>query len=86
MTPYTILSYLSGLGFIAPDLDTPTILGTALALHTCDAIVCRLIAHNNGYPRNLWTVLGFIGGLWAVAVLFLLPPRAPAPPPPRALP
>jgi hypothetical protein len=52
----------------------------------CDAIVCRLIAHNNGYPKNLWTLLGFIAGLWAVAVLILLPPRAAAPPPPRALP
>jgi hypothetical protein len=86
MTLVTVLSYLSGLGFVAPDLDPPTLLGTALALHVCDAIMCRLFAHNNGYPKNLWTLLGFIAGLWAVAVLILLPPRAAAPPPPRALP
>ena len=86
MTLFTVLSYLSGLGFVAPDLDPPTLLGTALALHVCDAIMCRLFAHNNGYPKNLWTLLGFIAGLWAVAVLILLPPRAAAPPPPRALP
>src|SRR5215831_439020 len=71
----TIIGYLSGLRFVAPDLDAPTVLGTALALHVCEAIVRRLFAHNNGYPKNLWTLLGFIGGLWAVAVLILLPRR-----------
>ena len=60
---------------MAPDLPPPTLLGTALGLHICDAIMCRLFAHNNGYPKNLWTVLGLIGGLWAVAVLILLPRR-----------
>jgi hypothetical protein len=44
-------------------------------LHTCDAIMCRLFARNNGYPRNAWTALGFVGGIWAVAVLILLPRR-----------
>jgi len=87
MTMLSVLSYLSGLGFVAPDLDPPTLFGTALALHVCDAIMCRLIAYNNGYSKNLWTLLGFIAGLGAVAVLILLPPRAAAPPPPpRALP
>lgn len=78
----TVLAYLTGLAFVAPGLETPALLGTALALHTCDAIMCRLFAHNNGYPKNLWTVLGFIAGLAAVAVLVLLPRRAAAPPPP----
>ena len=57
----------------------------ALALHVCDAILCRLFAHNNGYPKNLWTLLGFMAGLWAVAVLILLPRRGAPPAPPRAL-
>ena len=39
-----------------------------------------LFAHNNGYPKNVWTALGFIGGIWAVAVLILLPRRAPTAP------
>jgi hypothetical protein len=51
-----------------------------LAIHICDAIMCRLLAHNNGYPKTAWTVLGFIGGLWAVVVLLLLPRRIAAPP------
>jgi preprotein translocase subunit Sec61beta len=75
MTFATLLSYWSGLAFVAPDLDPATIVGTALVVHVCDAIMCRLFAHNNGYPKTLWTLLGFVGGLWAVAVLVLLPRR-----------
>ena len=86
MTLATALAYLTGLRFVAPDLELPALLGTALALHLCDAIMCRLFAHNNGYPKNLWTALGFVAGLWAVAVLILLPRRAGAPPAPRPLP
>jgi len=37
--------------------------------------MCRLFAHNNGYPKNLWTVLGFVFGVWAVAVLIVLPSK-----------
>ena len=85
MTLATALSYLSGLGFVAPDLPVPALVGTAVALHICDAILCRLFAYNNGYPRNLWTALGLIAGLWAVAVLILLPRRGGAGGPPRPL-
>ena len=84
MSAETTLAYVSGLAFVSPQLDGPTLLGTALALHVCHAVMCRLFAYNNGYPKNLWTVLGFIAGLWAVAVLILLPRRA-DPPPPRPL-
>ena len=85
MTLVTALSYLSGLGFVAPDLPPATVVGTALALHVCDAIMCRLFAHNNGYPKTVWTVLGFIAGLWAVALLILLPRRSVPPSAPRPL-
>lgn len=82
MTVATLVAYLSGLWLVAPGLDPPTLLGTGLALHMCYAVMCRLIAHNNRYPKNLWTVLGFVTGLWAVAVLILLPRRDGSPPPP----
>ncbi|HEV7731810.1 MAG TPA: hypothetical protein VGR62_06595 [Candidatus Binatia bacterium] len=75
MTLETVLGYWTALAFVAPPMPLPTLLGTALGLHICDAIMCRLVAHNNGYPKNLWTLLGFIGGIWAVAVLILLPRR-----------
>jgi hypothetical protein len=80
MTLATFLSYWSGLAFVAPELPWPTLIGTILGLHTCDAIMCRLFAHNSGYPKTTWTVIGFIGGLWAVAVLLLLPRRPGEPP------
>ena len=86
MTVEVFLSYWTGLGFVASDLDLWTLVGTALAVHVCDAIMCRLFAHNNGYPKNLWTGLGLVAGLWAVAVLILLPRRDAAPPPPGRLP
>jgi len=59
--------------------------GTALALHVCDAIFCRLLASNNGYARNAWTAAGLIAGVWAVGVLILLPRRAASGAPPRPL-
>ena len=85
MTLLTLLGYWTGLALVAPGLDLPTLLGTALALHVCDAVMCRLFAVNNGYPKNLWTLLGLVAGLWAVAVLILLPRRDEAPSPPRPL-
>jgi hypothetical protein len=71
----TVLPYLSGLAFVAPNLDAPARLGTSLVLLICHGIMCRLFASNNGYPKNLWTALGLFGGLWAVAVLIVLPRR-----------
>ncbi len=79
MSIATALSYWSGLGFIAPGLPWQTLVGTVLVIHTCDAIMCRVLAHNNGHPKTLWTVLGFVGGLWAVAALLLLPRHGDAP-------
>jgi hypothetical protein len=76
MTLTTFLGYWSGLAFVRPDLGLRTLVGTTLILHICDAIMCRLFARNNGYPKNLWTLIGFAGGIWAVAVLILLPRRA----------
>jgi hypothetical protein len=69
------LGYFTGLRFLATDLDPATLVRTALVVHTCDSIMCRLFAHNNGYPKNLWTALGFVFGIWAVAVLIILPRR-----------
>ena len=73
------LGYFTGLRILNPDLDPVMLLRTAFVVHTCDAVMCRLFAHNNGYPKNLWTLLGFVFGIWAVAVLILLPKRLPPP-------
>lgn len=75
------LGYFTGLHLLAPDMPLETLWRTALVTNTCDAVMCRLFAYNNGYPRNLWTLLGFVFGIWAVAVLLLLPRRAAVEPP-----
>jgi hypothetical protein len=69
------LGYYSGLRLLTTDIDPATLVRTVLVVNTCDGIMCRLFAHNNGYPKNLWTVLGFVFGIWAVAVLIILPRR-----------
>ena len=74
-----LLGYLTGLRFFAsPPLELPSLIATALVVNTCDAIMCRLFARNNGYPPRLWTALGFAFGLWAVALLIVLPKRSTA--------
>ncbi len=75
MTWDVVLGYATGLRWITPELDGATLLRTALVVHICDAILCRLFAHNNGYGKNLWTAIGFVFGLWAVAVMLVLPKR-----------
>lgn len=71
------LGYFTGLRFLAPyPLDLPTMVATGAVVNTCDAVMCRLVARNNGYPVRLWTMLGLIFGIWAVAVCIVLPTRA----------
>ena len=70
-----VLGYATGLRLISPGIDAATLLRTTFVLHVCDAILCRLFAHNNGYGKNLWTTLGLVFGIWAVAILLLLPKR-----------
>ena len=79
----TFIGLLSGLSFLKSDLPLETLLPTMFVVNVCDAVMCRLFARNNGYPRNLWTAIGFVFGIWAVAALIVLPKRgrvvAPAP-------
>ena len=70
-----VLGYFTGLHLLSPQIDALTLVRTALLVHVCDAVMCRLFAHNNGYSKNAWTMLGFVFGVWAVAVLIVLPRR-----------
>jgi hypothetical protein len=75
-----VLGWLTGLRLLAPyALDLPTLLATGLVVNVCNAIFCRLVARNNGYPPVVWTALGVVFGIWAVAVLIVLPNRRTAP-------
>ena len=71
----TFLGVLSGLGFLQDDLPLATLVPTMFVVNVCDAIMCRLFAHNNGYPKNLWTLIGFVFGLWGVMLLIVIPKR-----------
>jgi hypothetical protein len=75
MSLESALGWFTGLAFLQSDLRWETLLPTAFVVHVCDAIMCRLFAANNGYPRNLWTAFGFVFGIWAVALLIVLPKR-----------
>ena len=75
----TVLGYLSGLYWVNPHLDATTLLRTVCLVHTCDAVICRLMAHNNGRSKAWWTLSGLVLGIWAVAVLILLPDRRRSP-------
>ena len=74
------LGHFTGLRWIDPQMDSATLVRTALVVQTCDAVLCRLFAHNNGYSKRLWTTLGFVFGMWAVSVLLMLPKRSTPPP------
>lgn len=75
MSLEVFLGYFTGLSFVSQELSRSAMIGTALFVHLLDGIMCRLFAHNNGYPKNLWTFLGCLFGVWAIAVLILLPKR-----------
>lgn len=75
MTWDILLGYATGFRWINPGLDGAALLRTIFVVHICDALLCRLFAHNNGYSKNLWTGLGVVFGLWAVALLLVLPKR-----------
>lgn len=75
MTWDVLLGYATGLRLFAPDIDAATLLRTLLVVHSCQAAVCRSLADSRGYSPRFWTAAGFVTGIWAVAVLMVLPAR-----------
>jgi hypothetical protein len=71
----TFLGVLSGLRLLRAEIQLPTLVATMIIVNICDAVMCRLFAHNNGYPKNLWTVIGLVFGIWGVAALIVMPKR-----------
>ncbi|MEA2627122.1 MAG: hypothetical protein QOD06_3167 [Candidatus Binatota bacterium] len=69
MSAEVVLGTFSGLRFVDPNLPLGTLVPTMLVVHGLDAIMCRLVAHNQRLPKNLCTAVGFVFGLWAVAAL-----------------
>jgi hypothetical protein len=71
----TFLGYLSGLRLLRSEIPLPTLVATMIVVNICDAVMCRLFAHNNGYPKNLWTAIGLVFGIWGMAALIVMPKR-----------
>jgi hypothetical protein len=71
----TFLGVLSGLRLLRAEIPLPTLVATMIVVNICDAVMCRLFAHNNGYPKNLWTAIGLVFGIWGVAALIAMPKR-----------
>ncbi|MCX8073157.1 MAG: hypothetical protein N3C12_12005 [Candidatus Binatia bacterium] len=71
----TWIGYATGVRLLAPRLSDEYFWPTLIVIHLLDAILCRVFARNNRYSENLWTLLGFIAGLWAVVCLLLLTRR-----------
>jgi len=71
----TFLGVLSGLRLLRAEIPLPTLVATMIVVNICDAVMCRLFAHNNGYPKNLWAVIGLVFGIWGVAALIVMPKR-----------
>ncbi|HEX5607512.1 MAG TPA: hypothetical protein VFY96_13395 [Candidatus Binatia bacterium] len=81
---YRLLGYFSGLLFVKPEMDVSALWRTAALVHFLDAILCCVIAKYSGRSKKLWTVAGAICGIWALAVIFLLPEKNDLKAPPRS--
>jgi len=75
VTAEAVLGYWSGLALLAPEMPFTTLWRTMLIVHICDAVVCGILAANGGRPRWPWTAIGFVGGIWVLVALLLLPAR-----------
>jgi hypothetical protein len=72
---FEAVSAFYGLQWVAPQLDAVSVVMTLLVINICNACMARLLAYNNGYNKNWGTGLGFVFGIWAVAILMVLPKR-----------
>jgi hypothetical protein len=70
-----VLGALSGLRFVAPDLEPAVIVATALAMHVTYGVVCRVFAAQRGRAGTRWGVAGVIGGILTLTVLLVLMER-----------
>jgi hypothetical protein len=63
---------LSGLAFVAPNLEPRVMLATSFAVQLTHAIVCRIFAAQGGRKSTRWAVAGLLCGVATVAVLLYL--------------
>jgi hypothetical protein len=64
-----VLGTVSGLRFVAPDLEPSVTVATALAMHVTYAVICRVFAAQHGRSGTRWGAAGLIGGVVTLAAL-----------------
>lgn len=67
-----LLGTVSGLRFVAPQLEPVVMAATSGGMLITYAVICRVFAAQSGRPPNPWTIAGLLGGIFAVAALLVL--------------
>jgi hypothetical protein len=70
-----LLGSISGLWFVAPELEPSVEIGTSIAMLITYAVICRVLAAQQGRDANRWGIAGLLGGVVTTAVLLALIPR-----------
>lgn len=72
-TAATILSVISGFGLMGYRLPPATILATSIVVNLALAPLTAVIASRRGRSTLGWTITGLLLGMWALAVVLMLP-------------
>jgi hypothetical protein len=67
-----ILGTVSGLRFVAPELEAPVMAGTSIGMLITYAVICRVFAAQTGRAGTPWLIAGFLGGFFAVGALLIV--------------
>ena len=65
------LGTVSGLRFVAPELDATVMAGTSIGMLITYAVICRVFAAQTGRAPTRWLIAGLLGGLFATAALLV---------------
>lgn len=65
------LGTVSGLRFVAPELEASVMAGTSIGMLITYSVICRVFAAQTGRARTPWLIAGFVGGIFAVAALLV---------------
>jgi hypothetical protein len=81
-TAASILSVTSGFALLGRPLPPATVLATSIVVDLALAPLTAIIASRRGRSALGWTIAGLTLGMWALAVVLILPAadRSPEPP------
>ena len=71
------IGVVSGLRFVHPEMPATLVVVTGLTMLVTLSIVCRIFASSAGRDLQRWTLGGFFGGIFALALLLILTEQGP---------